>query len=98
MDVEFNDEDLDRLETDPRFDAGHQPNLVKAYRKVVNFIRQAQDQRDFASMRSLRFERLKGGRRHQYSMRLNDQFRLILELKSAGHKQTAVLMEIVDYH
>ena len=49
-------------------------------------------------MRSLHFEKLKGGRRHQYSMRLNDQWRLILEMEGKGHEKILVIVAIEDYH
>ena len=56
------------------------------------------DERDFYGMRSLHFEKLKGGRRHQYSMRLNDQWRLILEMEGKGHEKILVIVAIEDYH
>lgn len=64
----------------------------------LQFIRVAPDERDFYAMRSLRFEKLKGNRSHQYSMRLNDQWRLILEVKPGQPKNTVVVVAIEDYH
>lgn len=69
MEVRFGDDDLDRLETDPGFTGGHALGVVKAFRKRMQFIRDAPDERDFYSMGSVRFETLKGERDHQYSMR-----------------------------
>ena len=57
----------------------------------------AQDERDLYAMRGLRLEQVKGDRNGQCSMRLNDQFRLILTFKTEGDR-VAVLLEIVDYH
>ena len=71
MDIEFADEELDRLETDPGLDAGLPVGVVRGYRKVIGWIRAAQDERDLRQMRSLRFEKLRGNRSHQHSMRLN---------------------------
>lgn len=42
-------------------------------------------------------EKLKGDRLGQTSMRLNDQFRLILTFKNVEGR-VAVLLEVVDYH
>ena len=98
MDVEFGDESLDRLETAPRFNAGLPIGAVKGYRKVLNWIRAARDERDFYSFRALNFERLKGSRRHQYSMRLNGQYRLIMEFVENGGRRKVLLVEITDYH
>lgn len=98
MDVAFEDGDLDRLETDAKFDAGYSPAIVKAFRKRIQFIRGATDERDFFALRSLNFEKLKGDRSHQYSMRLNDQWRLILSLRGEAPKKTVVVISIEDYH
>ena len=57
MEVRFDDDDdLDRLETDPAFTGDWPPAVVKAFRKVMQFIRAAADERDFFAMRSLHFE------------------------------------------
>lgn len=98
MEVRFDDDELDRLETDANFDGGFAQAIVRAFRKRMQFIRAATDERDFYGMRSLHFEKLKGGRRHQYSMRLNDQWRLILEMEGKGNEKTLVIVAIEDYH
>jgi proteic killer suppression protein len=98
MDVAFKDRSLDRLETDAGFSAGFSDAVVKAYRKAMQHIRAATDERTFYARRSFRFEKLKGKREGQYSMRLNDQWRLILELGEQGSKKTVHVVEITDYH
>jgi proteic killer suppression protein len=98
MDVEFADDDLDRLETDPAFAGRWSDAIVRAVRKRLQFIRAAVDERAFYAMRSLRFEKLKGDRSHQYSMRLNDQWRLILEIKPSKPKNIVVVVAVEDYH
>jgi len=98
MDVRFRDDDLDRLETDARFDAGRPPGIVKAFRRRMQQIRAAVDERDFYSQKSLRFEKLKGRRAHQHSMRLNDQWRLLLEFEGQGPSKVVVVVAIEDYH
>jgi proteic killer suppression protein len=47
MDVAFKDESLDRLETETRFSAGFGDAVVKAYRKRMQQIRAATDERTF---------------------------------------------------
>lgn len=98
MDVEFDDEDLDRLETDVRFTAGHSAEVVRAYRKRIQQIRAFRDERDFLPLRSLNFEKLKGNREGQYSVRLNLQWRLVLELRGNHPCKVVAIIEIVDYH
>ncbi len=98
MEVVFADPALARLESDAYFTAGFDPGVVKAYRKRVAFIRAAADVRDFYNMKSLHYEKLKGDREGQHSMRLNDRWRLILELRTEASGKTVVIVSIVDYH
>ena len=98
MDIEFKDGDLDRLETDSKFVAGWSRDIVKAYRKRMQAIRCAKDERDLVAVRGNRFEKLKGNRSHQYSMRLNDQWRLILEIQQRTPTNVVVVVNIEDYH
>ena len=98
MEVEFDDENLDRLETDARFMGGFSAALVYLFRRRMQTIRSAPDERDLYALKSLHFEKLKGQRSHQHSIRLNDQWRLILELKGKAPNKTIVIVAIEDYH
>ena len=98
MDVEFANQKLDRLEIDLDFNAGFCTPVVRAFRRRMQMIRDAVDERAFYAMRSLHFEKLKGKRSHQYSMRLNQQWRLIIELHKSGRRSVVVIVDIEDYH
>ncbi len=98
METEFRDDDLDRLETDAAFNAGYAKDLVKAYRKRMQAIRAAIDERDLRAVKGNHFEKLQGDRSHQHSLRLNDKWRLIVEIKSGNPKNTIVVVGIEDYH
>lgn len=98
MEVVFADPALARLESDRSFTGGFEAGIVKAYRKRIAFVRAAADVRDFYNMKSLHYEKLKGDREGQHSMRLNDQWRLILELRTEASGKTVVIVSIVDYH
>ncbi|MFN4349986.1 MAG: type II toxin-antitoxin system RelE/ParE family toxin [Hylemonella sp.] len=98
MEVEFDDDDLDRLETDARFTAGLSQEIVRALRKRMQQIRAFKDERDFQAVRSLCFEKLKGSREGQHSIRLNLQWRLILEIRGDHPCKIIGIVEIVDYH
>lgn len=98
MKVRFAPGPLEQLETDPRFTGGHSADVIRLYRKRMNLIRQAMDERDIYALKSLHFEKLKGARSHQRSVRLNDQWRLILELEGEGASKTVVIVSIEDYH
>lgn len=96
--MEFSDPDLDRLETDPAFTMKLAPGIVKAYRMRLQGIRSAPDERDLYALRSWHFEKLQGSRQHQYSMRLNKQYRLILEISGSGNDKRIHIVGIEDYH
>jgi proteic killer suppression protein len=49
---------------------------------------------DLKEIRGNRFEKLKGERKDQYSIRINDQYRICFKWE----KENAVDVEIVDYH
>jgi proteic killer suppression protein len=98
MEVEFGDAQLEQLEKDLAFNAGFGIAIVRGYRKLMRFIRAAGDERDFRAMRSLNFEKLKGDRDHQYSLRIDAQWRLIIELRKASPKNVVIVVSIEDYH
>lgn len=98
MRVEYHDEVLRQLAQELEYaPKGWDPDVIKSYRKKVQLISAAPSERDLYAMRGLRMEKLKGDRLGQTSMRLNDQFRLILTFKTEGDR-VAVLLEVVDYH
>ena len=97
MEVRHLDKKLERLEIDEYYSANFGIDVIRAYRKEMGVIRAAVDERAFYAMKSLHYEKLKGNRSHQRSMRLNKQFRLILQITTAGRK-AAVILSIEDYH
>jgi proteic killer suppression protein len=98
MKADFADGRLDRLETDVAFDAGYSPSVVSAFRRRMQQIRSAPDERVFYALKSLHFEKLKGARSGERSMRLNDQWRLIVEITGAGEEKAVLILRIEDYH
>jgi proteic killer suppression protein len=55
------------------------------------------DERDLYAMKSLHYEKLKGQRSHERSLRLNIQFRLIVELDQ-GDVKTVVVVGIEKHY
>lgn len=97
MEIEFQDTNLKRL----ALDAGYTkkpPALVKGYRKRINQIQQAPSRQVLYAFRSLRLEALKGKRQGQHSMRINDQYRLIVVFKPINKHEKVVILAIEDYH
>jgi len=98
MEVSYEDASLQRLESDPAYTAGFEAALVKAFRKRMQLIRAAVDERAFYAMKSLHYEKLRGDREGQRSMRLNDQWRLILRMEDDATGKLVVIISIEDYH
>jgi toxin HigB-1 len=92
------DKTLKRIDEDADFTGGLTENLVRAFRMRMQQIRAAASENDLRMLKSLHFEKLKGDRKHQYSIRLNVQFRLILELESTAQGKVVVVSGIEDYH
>ena len=97
MNVRHLDRKLERVERDASYHGALGWEVAKAFRKRMQFIRAAADERDFYAMKSLRYEKLRGNREGQRSLRLNDQWRIVLRIEVAAGK-TAVIIEVVDYH
>jgi proteic killer suppression protein len=98
MDVEFSDKDLQRLYEEKDFYAGQSREVVKAFRKRIQVIEASINEVEFYSLKSLHYEKLKGNRSHQRSMRLNKQWRLVLEIKPSKPGNIVVVISIIDYH
>ena len=87
--------DLKRLYEDARYTSGFGPAVVKAYRKWVGIIRNAQDERTIRSFKSSNFKKYPNG---EFSIRLNDQWRLFATFETVGDARTATLLGIRDPH
>lgn len=96
--LEFDDPDLLRLATDATYTAGHSPAVVKGFRKLMRFINEVVDERALYAMRGLNFHKLERNRLGQHSLNINDQWRLIVELRGEAPKKRIGVIEIVDYH
>ena len=82
-------ERLFRREPVRRFKAIERPALRK-----LDMLDAAEDLRSLSSLPGNQLERLKGNRQGQYSIRINDQWRVCFD----WHDGHAYEVEIVDYH
>lgn len=62
--------------------------------RKLNYLHGAKRLEDFRVPPSNRFEKLKGDRKHQYSIRINKKWRVCFEYDEGN----AYNVEIVDYH
>lgn len=79
--------------------AKYPAEVVRMFRRRMQFISAANDERDIRAMKSLRLEKLSGDLRGMHSIRINDQWRLTLRfVKRSDGKSKVVAVAITDYH
>ncbi|MDO5511457.1 type II toxin-antitoxin system RelE/ParE family toxin [Corynebacterium sp.] len=99
MRVIYADRELKRIAEDPGYHAARwSPDIVKSYRKKIQIITSATDERDLRAMTSLRLEKLSGDREGTSSIRLNRRYRLILRFDTDDAGRMVIILEMVDYH
>ena len=97
MEVVFADSTLELIET---VDAGvtRLPvAVIKSARRKLTLLRAAVDDRSLRNWKSLHYEKLRGDREGQKSIRLNVQYRLVFVL-SETQPLTVTVLAIEDYH
>jgi proteic killer suppression protein len=94
----FADRKLEKLYTDEKGAHKYPEGVVDAFFEVVAVIAGARDERDLYALKSLHYEKLKGKRSHQRSLRLNDQFRLIVEREEDEEGKLFRIVTTEDYH
>ena len=97
MRFRFKSKKLKALYTEERGAHKYPPGAVDAFFRVMSTIAAALDERDLYALKGLRYEKLKGGRREQHSIRLNDQFRLIVEREKDSQGRYLLIIDIEDY-
>ena len=98
MEVEFAEEWLALIETDQAGQTRLSVAIIKSARRKLTLLRAAPDDRTLRGWKSLHYEKLKGDREGQRSVRLNDQFRLIFSMDEATAPPTIIILGIEDYH
>jgi proteic killer suppression protein len=96
---QFKDKKLAALYTKEK-DAHKYPGVVDDFFEVIAIIGSAPDQRDLYAQKGLRFEKLSGkrGKQGQRSLRLNQQWRLIVTLEEDEQGAYLQIHGIEDYH
>ena len=98
MNVVFADAKLALIETDQAGSTMLGVAVIKSARRKLTVLRAATDDRSLRNWKSLHYEKLKGERAGQRSIRLNDQFRMVFELDEQTEPQTVTILAIEDYH
>ena len=74
------------------------PDLTDAFLRAMARIESAVNENDLYSLKGLRYEKLRGDRAGQRSIRLNKQWRLILRPDKDAAGDFIWIIDIVDYH
>lgn len=76
------------------------PAVVKGFFRVMSIIKSIPNEGDLYSLKSLHYEKLKGtrGKFGERSLRLNDQWRLIIKLETDPTGKTILVVEIGDHY
>jgi proteic killer suppression protein len=98
MDVEFEDSRLGLIETPRAAETRLPVAVIQSARQKLNVIRAAPDERTLRNWKSLHYEKLRGGREDQRSIRLNAQWRLVFWLDSSCTPQKVTVISLEDYH
>ena len=98
MKVRFEDENTSLVETDQAHRLRLPVAVVQAARRKLRLLREAADERDLYAMKSLHYEKLQGGLGGLRSMRLNDQWRLLVEIDQACEPLEVVIKEISNHY
>ena len=98
MNFRFNNKELERFFTDDKFYWCFSLDIKRAFVKKMLGIRAALNINDLRRMKGWRLEKMTGDREGQFSIRLNDQFRLFFVPEKIGTKDCLVILEIGDPH
>lgn len=98
MEIEFADSRLAEVETANAGSTGLPVPVIVAVRRKLTLLRAATDDRALRNWKSLHYEKLKGNREGQRSIRVNDKYRIVFILGGDTQPQKATILSIEDYH
>lgn len=98
MEIEFADESLALLETDDAGETRLPVAVIRSARKKLVMLRAVPDDRTLRNWKGLHYEKLKGDRAGQRSIRLNDQFRMVFVLDNEADPKRVTILAVEDYH
>jgi len=98
MEVQFCDKNLALVETDRAADTQLPISVINSLRQKLVVIRAAPDERTLRNWRSLHYEKLKGDRSDQRSIRINNQWRLVFTIETDTKPNKITVLGVEDYH
>src|SRR5438132_10482497 len=98
MRVVFRDARLAAIRTAQAAQTGLPAPVIQSCRRKLQLLDAAPDERTLRNWKSLHYEKLKGGREGQRSIRLNDQWRIVFVLDESTSPPTIEIIAVEDYH
>lgn len=98
MKVRFDNDDTELVETDQAHRLRLPVEVIQAARRKLRLLREAADERDLYALKSLHYEKLQGDLDGQRSIRLNNKWRLILEVDKETDPVEIVIKEISNHY
>lgn len=100
MEFRFKSDKLKLLYTNETGAHRFPPAVVSGFFRVMSVIKSIPDERDLYSLKSLHYKKLQGmrGKQGERSLRLNDQWRLIIKLETDSRGKTILVIEIGDHY
>jgi toxin HigB-1 len=98
MHFEFKFKKLETLYTEEKGAEKYEKSVVNAFFIVMARISAANSVQDLRNLKSRRLEKLEGKPEGRYSMRLNDQWRLLLTIEKTQDGIYLQILEISDHY
>jgi proteic killer suppression protein len=98
MEIVFADQKLALIETEEAGETKLPVPVIKSARRKLTVLRAAPDDRSLRNWKSLHYEKLKGDRAGQRSIRVNDQYRIVFTLDENAKPPIVTIIAIEDYH
>ena len=98
MRIDFSDKKLQALYTHEKGARRLDPEVYEAFIEVVAAVQAAKNPQDLRALKSLHYEKLKGDRQADRSLRLHKGYRLIVREQRDAEGIYIEIIEIDDYH
>ncbi len=97
---QFKKKKIEALYTEEKNAHKYPDVVVENFFEIMSIIEAAESEQDLYALKGLRFEKLSGkrGKEGQRSLRLNNQWRLIMVIEKDDQGKYILIIDIVDYH
>jgi len=98
MEIEFGDDEIALICTDRAHKLGLPIGVIKSARRKLVLLHDAPDERTLRNWKSLNYKMLKGDKKRRRSIRLNDQYRMVISVDGKKQPPVVTVLEIGDTH